>query len=490
MALRISFGECIAHAAIIAAPCIVFLVLGLHRLAPGGVFTVSAGTLERSPYINRILPQDRAPESTEGEYVTLVAEPAYFSVNLPDDDVRTVDVSLAYRNHGQDIFELGALTDIYSQSYDLKPIENALINESSWSSLRDGDRILLQRAETYASIADFLVNPPARSRIATYHDELGTPYRDAECVPLGRTQTFDVSLRGYHKLATYVKNEALDFAISYMDMNRTTGTDEGVVRVWNENEEIMFERRFSDDGNATENQVSSALTTIDVEGVGWPEGVYTIEMSGTSDIFWRRITTAQRYATFVNRVYIGDDVGYRAEPRATAFYTDAKHFTFETFHADSPEWVRIGRLTVPLPTSHDKVQQSILDVGVVEGMAPVGDVKITGEGLFAFSLGSFFNPYPARLTVHTDLASLGIDFILANYAPPQEDEEGWSTASASFDAASLAKQNGAVTFILSAPAIAEEGAVVDIRDISVTFTRDPLTLRRVAAAAWHALTPW
>ncbi|MBI1908409.1 hypothetical protein HYS28_03260, partial [Candidatus Uhrbacteria bacterium] len=428
MALHISLGECILHAAIIATPFVVLLVLGLYHLAPSGVFSVSAGTLERSPYINRILPQERAPESDEGGFVTLVADPAYFSVNLPDDDFTSVDVTLEYANRGQDILELGALTDIYAQSYDLAPVENRIIDESAWGRLASDGLVLLQRADEYASIDDFLADPPARSRIATYHADLDAPYRDPDYAPLGGTQTFDVSLRGYHKIVTYIKDEALSFTFAFMDMNRTYGPDEGVIRVWNEDGEVVAEERFSDDGNSTENQVSRPLTTVAVRGEGFDEGVYTIELSGTSDIFWRSIATTQRYATFMNRIYIGDDVGYLAAPRGTTFFTDAKHFTFETFHADSPQEVRIGRLTVPLPASHEKIQQSILDTGVISGSVPVGDIKITGEGLFAFAQSAFFNPYPARLTVHTDLAALGIDFILAEYAAPEAVDARWRRA--------------------------------------------------------------
>lgn len=490
MALRISYGECALHAAIVAVPVIILLVLGLQRLAPSGVFSVSAGTLERSPYINRILPQERAPESDLGYYVSLIADPAYMAVHLPDDDFDSVEVSLTYQNHGQEIFELGALTDIYSQGYDLQPIENTLLNKSTWDAVRQGDRLLLQRTPEYSTIDDFLADPPSRARIATYHDDLSTSYREKNYQALGGTQTFDVSLRGYHKLVTYVKNETFDFAFSYMDMNRTTGADEGFVRVWNEAGEVVYEHRFTDDNNTTENQVSSGPTTLNVEGQGWDEGVYTIELSGTSDIFWRRVVTSQRYATFINRVYIGDDVGYLSAERATNFYTDAKHCAFETFHADSPRFVKLGGEMVDLPTSHDKVEHDVFEVGVVAGQTPVGDLKMTCEGLFAFSPDSFFSPYPTRLTVNTDLDARAIDFILATYAAPIVDAEGWSTAMATFNLDSIAKQDGAVTFILSAPGISGGDAAIDIADVALTFTREPLTMRTALAKVWHALTPW
>ncbi|MBI1907958.1 hypothetical protein HYS28_00890, partial [Candidatus Uhrbacteria bacterium] len=66
----------------------------------------------------------------------------------------------------------------------------------------------------------------------------------------------------------------------------------------------------------------------------------------------------------------------------------------------------------------------------------------------------------------------------------------WRRATATFAVPSMAAQDAAVTFILSAPDIAVDGAEVDIRNITLRFHRDPLTFRRAAAGMWHALTPW
>lgn len=465
------------HLLIPAIPFVVLAGLTWRFLAPTGTFTVSAGTLERSPYINRLLPQDRAPEG-DG-YVTVVNEPVYFSANVPD-GYTSVDVAVEYRNNGQPVIELGALTDIFSGGYDLRPFENAIIDALDWPATTDGDaRVLARNGDD--------IDDAERYQIATYHAELTEPYREIGYTPLGTTHTVDVSLRGYHKFATYIKGETFRMTIGLMDMNRTEGRDDAVLRVWNENGEPMLERRIDDDGITSDSQQNSGVpVAVELTGDGWPEGVYTVELSGTSDIFWRSITTPQRYVTFINRVYIADDVGYRDGDHRTVFITNAKHVTFETFHADSAEEVVLGPYAVQLPASHEKVRYDVEERGLVEGSVDKGDVKMTGDGLFAFSRDTFFNPYPVTMSAYTDLDALNVDYVYTSYEPPTDLGDGWSSASATFFLDGVYQQDGAATFLLSVPGIEERGATVDVRRITLTYHRTPPTLRDMARALRNA----
>lgn len=467
---RTTFYELLLHGVIIAVPFVVLFVLVLHRLAPSGVFMVAARTQELSPYINRILPIERAPNDEQG--VRLIEDPAYFTVNIPAGGYTSVDVALDFAPSDQSVLELGALTDVVSQSYDFRPMMNAIIDRTGWDVLRDGDRVLLQRASTYGSIASFMVNPPSRTTIATYHADLDQPYREASYAPLASPQKIDVSLRGSHTFATYIKNETLDVRASYMDMNRTEGDDAGALRIWNEAGEVVAETRILDDSIASDGQ-QSTTHTVEVHADHLSEGVYTVEMSGTSDIFWRSITTPQRYVTFVNQLYIADDVGYQA-PRSTSFVTTAKHLTVETFHVDSPRSIAVGSQTLALPESHAKIQSDVADAGLVAASTPVGDVKITGAGLFAFSSASFFNPYPIRLTAYTDLDREGIDYVLATYRSPMLLANSDVRGVATFDLAKIRQPDDTMKFTLSSPGIADtEGLRID--SIRLQFHKSPMT---------------
>ncbi len=485
MRLRhLAISELLLHGVIVAVPFVLAFVLVLHRLAPSGTFTVEAGTLERSPYINRILPAERAP--ADDNAVLLIEDPAYFTVDIPDGGYDAVDVTLEFEGSDQPMLELGALTDVYANSYDLHAMYATMLDDSGWTVLRDNGRMLLDRNGTYASIASFMADLPDRTSIATYHDELDAPYRNATYQSLGYAQTVDVSLRGYHSFATYIKNETLDVTLAYMDMNRTEGADAGAIRVWNEAHEVVAETRIVDDGITSDGQKNSGVPVyVRVANAGLPEGVYTVELSGTSDIFWRRITTPQRYVTFVNQVYIADDVGYRAA-RATSFVTTAKHLTIETFHADSPQAVVVGSNTITLPQSHEKVQENITDPGLVHASTPTGDVRITGAGLFAFSKETFFNPYPVRMTAYTDLDAEGIDYVLASYTPPTIVGDNVFQATATFDVATIRQADDTMKFTLSAPGIADTDGI-RIRNVRVHFHKPGMSFTEVLVTLLHRI---
>lgn len=468
----------LTHFIIILAPVVLFIWLLLIDIAPGGNFSVSVPVDSDSPFVDRLLPDDRVlgvQYNRLGEaFVSIINDPVYFSVHLPNTDFETVSVEVEFLPHDQRIIELGGLVDIFSQGYDLRPLFSKILEESTWEELREDGRILLQRVKKFETIADFIATQPERSTIATYHSELPWRFRFSQYKPLGYTQSVDVSLRGSHKYITYLKNEDFRLSVMFMDMNRTTGADSGAVRVWNEEGEVVLEKIFKDDGNEIENQISST-TTLSLDQNDLPEGVYEVELSGTSDIFWRVLETPQKYLTFVDKLYIGDDIGHEAEIRATKFYTNAKYLSLETFHADATQRVEIGSEVILVPYSHQKVEAKISDLGVVQGFTPSGDVLIVGEGKFAFTRDAFFDPYPIELGSFTDLDALGMDYVFSTYQPVRQNQN-WQTAMATFVISELASQDNSLKFTLSMPAIITHQTMVDVHAINLTFSKKPMTI--------------
>lgn len=463
---------------IMLIPVMLFVWLLVIDIAPGGELVVRHVVDENSPYINSILPEDRTlgiQFGANGEaYTTIINDPVYFSVELPNTQFDEAEVELEFANDGQPIIELGGLVDIYSEGYDLKPLQNLIIENSEWNKIEDEGIVLLQRVSNFLSIDNFLLNLPDRSKIATYQFDLKDAYRISNYSALGYQQTFNVSLRGYHKYQTYIKDEDFNLELIYMDMNRTTGSDGGVIRVWNESDQVMFEMEFKDDRNETDNQISNTSTIV-IDKSGWPEGVYSVELSGTSDIFWRQIKTSQRYLTFVNKLYIGDDIGYLADSKSTSFYTNSKNLSLETYHADATQRVTLGADEIKIPYSHEKVTHTVEDAGVVYGYTPTGDVKITGDGKFSLSVNSFFDPDPVKLNAFTDLDALGVNYIIAKY-PGVTEREKWQTASVTFNISELYKFDNSVKFIISLPAITTMQETVNIHAINVTFIKERLTV--------------
>ncbi len=279
---------------IIAIPVLVFGWLAQQFLVPSGEFFVSHSVEESSAFIDRILPDSRVSppaKDTEGNWTqTISGDPAFFFVH-PHRNFDVVEAEIWFQNDKLPIVELGGLAAKEPERYERKALQNLHIDASDWDMTQEGDLLLLQRKKTFESIDEFLDNPPERKRIATYQVGLEQPFRIPYYNPSFTEQTMDVSLRGYHELKTYIKNETLHFGFELMDMNRDEGADPVRVLVFNENGAPVADVRLEDDGNETGNAIHSPLRQLTLDVPNLPEGVYKVILDGSRDIFFRKIHT-------------------------------------------------------------------------------------------------------------------------------------------------------------------------------------------------------
>jgi hypothetical protein len=468
---------------IIAAPIVLFLWLLNLELVPTGVFAVPHSVDELSPFIDQVLPDTRAlPPYTDADGDTVqpvVGDPAYFFVH-PHRHFDRVDVEVWFKNAHVPIVELGGLAQAAGEVYDLQPLQNLIIDRSSWERIDEHGMVLLQRNKTYESIDAFLADPPPRYKIATYHHTLSEPYRIAGYHPSGESRTIDVSLRGFHEFYTYIKDETLLFDFRFMDMNRKNGLDPVSIVVLNEQGSAVAEARVQDDGNISDDARPSVMRQALLEVPGLPEGVYKIHMRAERDIFFRTITTTQQKMTFLNNVYLGDEVAYREPSNPVRFWTEAKQLRFATQHADAMQEIRVGGAIVRVLEPYLEYRYAVPEAGVVQVDAPEGDAIVYADGHIAFSPEQFFNPDPVRLAASTDLDRLDVDYIIAEYAPPRR-EGNWFVQTVSFDATLLAKEEGTWKFAISVPGIEDIQGELLLGSLNMKFFRQPLTVHAIVA---------
>lgn len=100
-----------------------------------------------------------------------------------------------------------------------------------------------------------------------------------------------------------------------------------------------------------------------------------------------------------------------------------------------------------------------------------------------------FEPEFPIVTWETDLASAEsgsafggkapYDAIVARYAPPTTDADGWRTAEAVFSLRDLAVSDGRVQMLLSAPAIKRVGGKIRIDRVELEYRRPPIELGKL-----------
>ncbi|MFA6131742.1 MAG: hypothetical protein WC702_01575 [Patescibacteria group bacterium] len=468
----------IIQVVIILIPCGLFFWLFNIAVVPSGVFVTSRNVNESSPYLDRLLPDARVEETfqeSDGNWVQkIIGDPVFFFVH-PQRSFDSIVVEYRFKNKNTPIVEAGLLADATTGAYQLEPLQNLIIDNSLWNKISIDDTILLQRQKNYETLASFLANPPALSEIAIYHYDLARPYRLSDYVPSFELKSTNVSLRGSHEFYTYIKNETLNFKFSFSDTNRQVGEDWVDIVVTNEAGQPVAEERAYDDGNTTNNSSASSLQTLIVSVPNLSEGVYKVQMKATEDIFFRAISTSQQKMTFLNQIWLADTVGYLATAPTVNFWTEGKNLKLSTRHATGAQTVSVGRGTVAITQPYLEYSYAPPETGVVAGRVPAAeDLLIRADGHFAFSYSQFFNPDPLHLTAETDLDRAGVNYIIADYTPPERAGE-WLVATATFPTANVPFVDQTWKLAISAPTVNQSDRELLLNSIKIKFVRQPTT---------------
>ena len=218
-------------------------------------------------------------------------------------------------------------------------------------------------------------------------------------------------------------------------------------------------------------QIATGLERIELNVGGLEEGVYKVVLNTTRDVFFRKMHTPQQKIVFLNTVFIGDEVGYRAEPEGATLWTDAEYFSVQTRHAGGVQDALVDGKILAIEEPY-LWYEVILGSGISSIEVPLGDVEFFLEGKIAFSESQFFNPDPVHLTAYSDLDDLGVDFVLAEYVSPREEGD-WQVATVSFSQDELfAEDDGTWKISFSTPAIELLEAELIIHKINTWFYRE------------------
>ena len=457
---------------------IIFWLL-MYDLNPSGTFSVSAPVWKSSPYIERFLPDTRALAITrDGQkgFQRVIDEPIYASIHTPG-EYDEITVAIEFENASHPITEIGFLVSENPIQYTFAPLQNKIIDELEWNSILEDNVSLYQREDLYDSISSFYENPPERSSIAVYNTDLDLPFRLSGYVPSTAFQTINTSLRGYHEYYTYIKNEPLMLTAKFMDMNREYGEDEVRILIFNEDGEPIAEEILEDDGEIEGNQNASGMRSISIVTNGLEEGVYKVILKANRDIFFRELLTRQRYLAFSGPVYVGDEVGYRENPSSVSFWSDATQMQFYTYHADAAQKILVGSNEMAIPDAY-KTYSHQNEEGFVRTELTQGDILITTDGLISFTTSQFFSPLDEKLTVNSDVDRDGIDYILASYTPPIE-QNGHLYNESTFKIRELWQSNGDLKLVLSAPGLASVQNELILHRVFLEFIRDPIAADQV-----------
>ncbi|MFH1253214.1 MAG: hypothetical protein V1664_02680 [Candidatus Uhrbacteria bacterium] len=473
---------------IILIPVGLFFWLLNIQLVPSGIFVVERIVNERSPFIDRMLPDARVEavyQESDGDWVQkIIGDPAFFFVH-PQRSFEIVEAEIKFKNTNTPIVELGVLADPTTGAYTLEPLQNLIIDNSTWFKIEKDGTILLQREQKFSSIEDFLAELPPREQIATYHYGLAKPYRLANYQPTDSEQTLEVSLRGSHEFYTYLKNEKLNFIFSYSDINQKIGEDTLTLVAINETGQAVAEIKAQDDGDASADNKISASKELILSADNLPEGVYKIQMKASDDIIFPTIKTRQQKITFLNQVWLADNT----DSGQQQIWTEGKDLRLVTHQADGAQILTIDQKKLSIIEPFVEYLFSSATTGLVSLTTErSADLLIKASGHLAFSENQYFNPDPVRLLANTDLDRLGVNYIIANYTPPIKDGEWW-VAKAKFKMGQAAFTEKTWKFVLSLPTVEQSDQEFILHSIKMTFLDQPLGFKDLLNKIWTYVFP-
>jgi len=468
----------IIQAIIILLPVALLVWLFNLNFVPSGVLTKVFDFSAPSAYADYLVPQERVTgvlEEAGESFQQIIQDPVYFHVHLPS-TFETLRVRVMFNPDDQPFLELGPMITEEAWQYDLRPLWNQVIEELDWPAIESDEATLYQRRPHFATLADFINNPPDMNEVGVYNYSPDIEYRIAGYAPRSEQREYEIYLRGYHQLLTYLGDgERLDYSFWIQDMNRGEGADPVVINLYKNNKPV--DSLIVPDGELWRDlNDGSKVRRIDFIRDNLTAGVYKIELNVPTDIFVRRIATSQQKLVIINAVFLGDEVGYSEFEKPTELWTNSNYVVAETMHADGTQELGVNDEILRISESHREFYK---EFGISNGLnriySPQGDIKLTGNGLYAWDRDLYFNPYPIKLDANSDLDAQGINYVIADYQKAERDG-GWYYNEAEFDLTKVPAPGGTIKFSISAPGVSRRQALPEIAEIKLDFTRQALSL--------------
>ena len=217
-----------------------FVILGLFlffKIVPFGHITYIRSYSDSfklgKGFVYNFSPPERV-DTSRGSYPRVIGDPLYFSVFTP----RTFDkvkLTIKYKDHlsnKEPIVEAGVLVDNIVWRYDLKPLQNKIVDslKKDWPRLENGSKVLLQRDGSYSSWTDMeadlakgqLKNCPGgiNSCLATYNYNIIPHYQETNYN--SKPLVIDTPLRGGHQLYIYLSNSSLHLKFDFINIYSNT----------------------------------------------------------------------------------------------------------------------------------------------------------------------------------------------------------------------------------------------------------------------------
>ena len=454
---------------------IAFFVIGVFlylAIIPSGEIEYSFDFDKKNGFISKLSPEERVDFSDKNFQNKIIGNPVYFNLRVPR-SFDTAEMQIKYKNKNDiPLIEAGVLADNISWRYNLKPMQNQLIDRFQlvWKKeIKDG-LLILKRPESASSTyeCNFFDNQASSSDINTlavynYDPDIDYILADYESrnKDLKSIDNFH-SLRGSWQLMIYLKDEDLDFNFSFQDLNLNKEEDKIELLLFYQ-DELIDSRIILDDDIKNDNGQMSEKIDLKFKVPNLPEGVYKLELRVNDDIVTTNIMSRQSKIVFVNNIRL-----FKEDIEKFSVFSDSQKIQSKTVYPDSLQSIKISDNHLDLTETYRQFESDISNVFATSGIKIIEIEKdgifLSGDGVFSFSRDSFFNPKIKKAIPGLDVNKFGINCIIANYSLPIKEGDYYK-ADILFDLKNAYQENNTYSFIISAPDLKMDDGVEDYLEI-------------------------
>lgn len=443
---------------IILGSILVFVLVWLiwQAVVPFGKIVYIHDFEKDNYFIKKLTPDTRVKEP-QGGVQKIIGNPVYFSLYTPR-AFNSAKLSLKYRRcedapqcapENLPIVEAGVLVDKTVWRYNLKPVENHIIEQLSmaWEVERAGATILLQRQKKYNSVNEFKDNLPPINEIAVYNYDLDFDYIVPGYEPRSEAVEFIYPLRGAYQFYTYIKDEDLDFTFFITDINSNKDADQIDLNLYF-NDELIDSRHLADDGIIEDDGQTSAEQTINFKAGNLPEGVYKVELKANDDIITGKIISKQQKLAFINKIWLYENRGNNV---GIEIFTDANFLNAQTVNPNSLQAIKLVDSDFLVDQTYKQFTAG-LKGSSTKFILERGDIIISGDGVFSFWESGLINPGIKKVDAALDINGEGINYVIAGYTAP-EAENNWQQAEVGINLKNAYREKNKYSFIISLPGL-------------------------------------
>ncbi len=397
-----------------------------------------------TPFISILVPKERVKV---GNFVYMEQEPVYFDVYLPRDFNKAI-LGFEYWNEFNNLIEIGS--QVEETGLELKPLENKIINNLNWPSIKQNDLILYQKKEKFKTIDEFLYDLPPINEIAVYNYDLNYDYKIDDYKSSQEILKLDKKINGYYKFYTYLKSEDLYFIFDLISDSSEINSENVYLNIYdwqNQNIATFYPQN---------NKITAEIKDL-------AEGVYKLEIVTADDVITRSIETKQKYLTFINDLNLID---------SASLITESGNLVFITFSNQGLQKIIIDDEELNITNIWQQYKKDTAS-GFKEIKVPQGNISINSEGLFAFASAQYFNPLVHEINRNSDLEKEKINYLITDYNLPLFKDD-FKMNTIEFDLSNKQIENGKLRFAISIPGLSEGGKGILIKNLKIKLIRDPL----------------